>query len=143
MNSLYSQTYRLFRLEFFNNLYSSIKENNANIFANDLLDAEVILLLENPSISDFANFVGISLPNATYRINKLTKVGFVEKFFSDEDHRETILRPGAKFLELYAKNGNYGDFILKKIDEVLNNKERKTVFKALEIINKALSDKNA
>ncbi len=139
MEKEFEHTYRLFRLEFFKNMYLHLK-NNKEANASSLLDAEIIYILNQPTISEFARFVNISLPNATYRIKKLIKLNFIEKIPETSDHREYNLKITNNFLKIYAKNGGYGDFILNKFKNKLENEEYQLVLKAIEIIRKNLKE---
>jgi len=60
-----------------------------------------------PTLSQFAQYLGISQPNATYKINNLVAKGYVEKVPSPGDRREIRLQPAEK-LRKYMERGEGG-----------------------------------
>lgn len=133
----FEYVYKLFRLEFYKNFYGNLK-SELDITALDLADCEIIYLLEKPTVSEFAKFVNISLPNASYRVKRLLKVGLITKESLGEDARESYLVVNEKFKLFYSKNGEYGDFIWNKIKERTDKEELATIKKAMKIIERIL-----
>ena len=56
------------------------------------------------TLSQFAEYVGISQPNATYKVNALAGKGYVEKVVSKPDRREIRLRTGKKFAQYFDED---------------------------------------
>ena len=50
-----------------------------------------------PTVSQFAETIGISQPNATYKVNQLTAKGYLEKHVQARDRREVVLTTSEKF----------------------------------------------
>ncbi len=48
-------------------------------------------------MSQFAETIGISQPNATYKVNQLTAKGYLEKHVQAHDRREIVLTTSEKF----------------------------------------------
>ena len=65
----------------------------------DTISLEVIHALDEPTVNEFAQFMGISAPNAVYKINRLIEKGCLEKKRSEEDRREYHLIPTQKYLQ--------------------------------------------
>ena len=65
---------------------------------------DLINLLGEPTLSQFAEYVGISQPNATYKVNALAGKGYVEKVVSKPDRREIRLRTGKKFAQYFDED---------------------------------------
>ena len=86
----FERLYYKFRENYCKNLFSSVKEGSLS--ATDSYCLEVIFLLKSPSVNEFAEYVNISLPNASYRINNLINKGYVRKIKSEYDRRSIILR---------------------------------------------------
>jgi DNA-binding MarR family transcriptional regulator len=63
----------------------------------------VIFLLGNPTICEFADYIGISQPNASYKVASLVAKGYLERVSNDEDHREAHLYVTKKFLDYYGR----------------------------------------
>ena len=57
--------------------------------------------------------MGISAPNAAYKVNALVQKGYIEKIQDENDHREFHLRPTRKFWEYYDVSYRY----VKKVEE--------------------------
>ena len=58
--------------------------------------------MDGPTVTEFADFIGISQPNATYKVNSLVQKGYIEKF-SEGDKRKTLLRVSGKFRSYYPE----------------------------------------
>ena len=65
----------------------------------DTIALEVIHALDEPTVNEFAQFMGISAPNAAYKINRLIEKGCLGKRRSEEDRREYHLIPTQKYLK--------------------------------------------
>ena len=67
---LYKQIKALYersRLEHYRELFGRIREKDGSLSATEAYAADVIYLLQNPTVSTFAEVLGISQPNATYQ----------------------------------------------------------------------------
>lgn len=85
------------RLGFYRKMFTTVREQGNDLTPLEVFCLEVIEALEEPTISQFARFSGISQPNATYKVNSLTKKGYLEKVPSPGDRREYRLRLTEKF----------------------------------------------
>lgn len=115
---LYDQIKRLyehFRLEHYRELFGRIREKDGSLSATEAYSADVIYLLGDPTVSSFAEVLGISQPNATYKINNLEAKGYVRRSTSDEDRRECRVSVGNRFYSYY--NTDY-PFIRQGIEEM-------------------------
>lgn len=68
---------------------------------------EIIASLNEPTISEFADFLGISQSNASYKVNCLQKKNYIERRQSEEDGREYHLVLTEKYFNyigLFPKN---------------------------------------
>ena len=98
-----SDLYRNLRLSHYRNLFGQLREKAGSLSATEAFSAEVIYLLDRPTIGEFADFIGISQPNASYKINSLVAKGYLERISSEDDHREAHLRVTKKFLDYYGR----------------------------------------
>lgn len=87
------QLYRRMRLA----IYRRLLRRTGQLSAADAFAADVIYLLEQPTLTQFAGEMGISQPSASYRVNELAQKGVVEKVTSPRDRRECRLRVGAEY----------------------------------------------
>ena len=76
---------------------------------------ETIQALGRPTISEFAAFMRISLPNATYKVNSLVKKGYIQKKQSQEDQREYHLEVTQKYLDYYSISVTYMVEVMNRI----------------------------
>ena len=87
------QLYRRMRLV----IYRRLLRCTGQLSAADSFAADIIYLLEQPTLTQFAGEMGISQPSASYRVNELAQKGVVEKITSPRDRRECRLRVGAEY----------------------------------------------
>ena len=87
------QLYRRMRLV----IYRRLLRRTGQLSAADSFAADVIYLLEQPTLTQFAGEMGISQPSASYRVNELAQKGVVEKITSPRDRRECRLRVGVEY----------------------------------------------
>ncbi len=95
--------YRNLRLSHYRNLFGQLREKAGSLSATEAFSAEVIYLLNRPTIGEFADFIGISQPNASYKVTSLVAKGYLERISNDEDHREAHLHVTKKFLDYYGR----------------------------------------
>lgn len=98
-----SDLYRNLRLSHYRNLFGQLREKAGSLSATEAFSAEVIYLLDRPTIGEFADFIGISQPNASYKVASLVAKGYLERISNDEDHREAHLHVTKKFLDYYGR----------------------------------------
>ena len=100
-----ARLYRNFRLLQYKSLFGAIRERSGSLSATEGYAADVIYLLGNPTIKQFAECLGISQPNASYKISNLVAKGYVKRIPSDDDRREARLELTDKFYG-YIDPGN-------------------------------------
>ena len=76
-------------------VYRRLLHRTGRLSAADAIAADVIYLLERPTLTQFAGEMGISQPSATYRVNELAQKGVIEKIPSPRDKRECRLQAAA------------------------------------------------
>lgn len=94
--------YRYLRLAHYKNLFATISEKPGSLSATEAFSVEVIYLLGEPTIGEFAEFIGISQPNASYKVNALVSKGYVTKEPCESDKRECRLIVTRKFRDYYG-----------------------------------------
>ena len=96
--------YSKIRLFCYRYLYHGFGKRHRDITASEVLSADVIRLMGSPTVSEFATFVGISQPNATYKIKNLVKKGYLKKLRSPSDRRVCRLAASEKFEQMRKEN---------------------------------------
>ena len=84
------------RLESYKKMFHTLREKTGSLSATEAFSADVIHLLGHPTLGQFAATLGISQPNATYKVNNLAAKG--------EDRREVRLQTAGKFNAYYHDN---------------------------------------
>ena len=95
------------RLNFYKRLFSIIKEREGSLTAMEVFAVEVIHALGSPTISEFADFLGISRPGASYKVASLIQKGYVMKEMSEGDRREyrlVLTDKYFKYIGLYEES---------------------------------------
>jgi DNA-binding MarR family transcriptional regulator len=107
--------YKKFRLIHYRELFGKIREKDGSLSATEAFAVDVIYLLGKPTLSQFAEAIGVSQPNATYKANNLAAKGYVVKTLSEDDKRECRLMVSDKFYSYYDTSNS---FILKAVEKL-------------------------
>jgi DNA-binding MarR family transcriptional regulator len=121
--------YKKFRLIHYRELFGRIREKDGSLSATEAFAADVIYLLGNPTLSQFAEAIGVSQPNATYKANNLAAKGYVIKTLSEDDKRECRLMVSDKFYSYYDTSNAFITDAVEKLygefsEEEINVAER-------------------
>jgi len=90
------------RLAFYKRVFSVVREREGSLSAMEVFSLEVIYLLGAPTVSEFADFIGISRSAASYKVAMLMQKGYITKEASENDKREFKLVLTEKYLK-YVK----------------------------------------
>ena len=101
MANNFEELYCCLRLIHYRNFFTAIRQKPGNLTSSEAFSAETIYLLHGPTIGEFAEFLGISQPNASYKANSLAVKGYVVKEPCKADRRECRLFVTPRFLENY------------------------------------------
>ena len=101
--------YKRFRLMTYRKLFGRIREKDGSLSATEAYTVDVIYLLGNPTVTQLAEALGISQPNATYKVNNLVAKGYVLKTISEEDKRECRLQVCDRFYKYYGDLDHFTD----------------------------------
>ena len=133
--------YRKIKLIIYKNMFDRIKDKEEALSSTEYFCLECIYLMGNPTISQFANFLDISSPNATYKVKQLIKKGFITKEKSEKDKREYFLKPTQKFFDFYENKEDY--VIVNDLKRSLDKKESKKMDKILKILTDQMDGEKA
>ena len=111
-----------------------LRERAGSLSAAEISSVEVIYLLNEPTMKEFADYIDISPPNATYKVKSLVEKGYLKKI-PTEDGREFRLRVTDQFRRYYSDDASYGKFILSKMQERLSPEEIGEVSKIIALLD--------
>ena len=118
-------------LRFYQRLFSIIKEREGSLTAMEVFAVEVIHALGKPTISEFADFIGISRPGASYKVASLIQKGYVVKEISEGDRREFRLVLTDKYysyISLYEESLKQS---VRRMEEQFSEEQLKAISAAL------------
>lgn len=119
----FKRLYRKFRLWHYRTIFAQVGERSGSLTATEALSAEVIFLLDRPTVKEFAEFLHISQPNATYKINQLTAKGYLKKDPSPQDKREFRLEVTDKFADYYCTSAPFIGDMLQNVRTIFTSEE--------------------
>jgi len=128
----FEKLYLKFRLNYIKKLFSI---GNESLTPTEAYCVEAIFLLNRPTINEFAEYIHISQPNATYRINNLIKKGYVRKIMSKDDRREYHLEVTDEFLKDYGINASFNAKLMEGIREQFSKDEIELLETMIQRIN--------
>ena len=103
----FSEVYMKFKLHFYKSLFEKIQNRETSLTTVETFCIEIIYAMNNPTVSEFAQFIQISSPNAAYKVNSLIKKGYLRKVQSESDKREYHLEVTEKYLNYYNISSSY------------------------------------
>ena len=137
----FEELYRYLRLAHYQKLFTTISEKPGSLSATEAFSVEVIYLLGEPTIGEFADFLGISQPNASYKVISLVSKGYIMKRPCENDKRECRLVVTQKFLDYYGSQVPDISNITKGFSDEENAVLRKLSKILADDISKALKTK--
>lgn len=132
------KVYDKFKMEFFRRLFSLVREREGSLSAMEAFSVEVIHQMNAPTISQFADFLGISQSNATYKVNNLIKKGYIIKENSDVDRREYHLMLSEKYYNYSGLMQSYVDTVMQRIGDRFTPEDLETFSHMLGVISDEL-----
>lgn len=112
------------KLYYYRRIFRKISENEDDaLTALEAFSAEAIYGLGSPTLSEFANFINVSQPNAAYKVANLEKKGYVKKSRSSEDGRIINLSVTDKFLQIYGSSERYVSILAKRLERRYSEEE--------------------
>jgi Transcriptional regulators len=123
MQSALSEVYQKFRVHYYRDVFNRIQSRELSLTTVEAYCVEIIHSLGCPTINEFANFIGISSPNATYKVNSLIKKGYVKKVQSETDKREFHLQVTDRYFKYWNLSEKYFDIVENRIKESLSEEE--------------------
>ena len=119
-------------------VYRRLLRRTGQLSTADAFATDVIYLLEQPTLTQFAGEMGISQPSATYRVNELAQKGVVEKIASPRDRRECRLRVGSEYRRKTLEAPGRFDRLLTQLTPRFSQQELDTTAAVLDAFLTAL-----
>ena len=117
------EVYSKFRVYYYRDVFRRIQSRELSLSTTEAYCIEVIGALGSPTINEFADFIGISTPNATYKVNSLIKKGYLNKVQSGTDKREFYLEVTDKYYKYWNINKKYMDIVEDRLEKSLTPEE--------------------
>lgn len=133
-----TRIYEKFRLMHYRSLFGKIRERDGSLSATEAYAVDVIFLLGKPTLGEFAECLGLSQPNATYKVNNLIAKGYVTKSVSETDRRECRLCVTEKFRSYYGGKSEAIEKAVKKLKEKYTEEELSTFERILKDFDAAM-----
>jgi len=113
----FTEVYTKFKLHFYQQVFHRLKSREATLSAVETFSIEIINALGTPTVSQFAEFVNISVANASFKVQSLIKKGYLRKERSEEDRREFRLFVTERFREYQKLSTSYISQVIQRIEE--------------------------
>ncbi|MGI6577535.1 MAG: MarR family winged helix-turn-helix transcriptional regulator [Eubacteriales bacterium] len=143
LEECFQEVYSKFKLNFYRGIFDRVSDRLGSLNVTEAFAAEAIYALREPKIGEFAEAIGISQPNATYKVNSLIKKGYIKKINSKKDKREYHLRVTQKFLDYYNINSEYVHTVMERIKERFTPEQTAFFTEMLRIISRDLMPENS
>ena len=79
LEKAFNDVYTKFKLHFYQNVFQRFATREATLTTVESFCMEGIMAMGEPTIAEFSRMMGISTPNAAYKIGSLVRKGYVEK----------------------------------------------------------------
>lgn len=132
MLELITRCYARFRLITYQGMFRLLRERDSSLSAAEAFAVDVIYLLQEPTIKEFADCLGISQPNATYKVNHLIQKGYVQKTPSQEDRREAHLHVTEKYMRYWEESNQTLNRALETLQKRFSPEEVETFTRILQ-----------
>jgi len=114
VNLKFKKVYDKFKLHFYQKIFERIDSKDDSLTTVETFCMETIYAMGSPTVNEFAKFLGLSTPNAAYKVNNLVKKGYLERTQSKEDKREYHLQATQKYIDLYDVSNGYQNQIIER-----------------------------
>ena len=130
--------YKLLRKHSYRGIFKKIKDKEGSLSATEAFTADAIFLLGQPTVSELAEYLGISQPNATYKATNLAAKGYITKTVSDDDKRECRLHVSDKFFEYFDTDLRFLKDSLTRLNSSFSEEELCIFEKVLKVFAQSL-----
>ena len=138
LETVFKELYTKFKLHFYKEVMSRFQEREASLTTVETFCMETIMALGRPTVNEFATFLEISSPNATYKVNQLVGKGYLKKVRSEQDKREYHLQVTKKYIDYYNITNRYVSEVRARVRDRFSPEELKQFEGVLRIIDEEL-----
>ena len=124
----------MLRLLAYRKMFGTIHEKKGSLSATEAFSADVIHLLGTPTMSQFAAYLGVSQPNATYKVSSLVAKGYVQKTVSEEDRREVRLQTCGKFNSYFEEQSERLTRAIESLTDTYSSEQLSLVAEVLDTL---------
>ena len=132
------EIYDKFKLRFYRSVFELVREREGSPSAMEAFSLEVINMLSEPTVGQFADFLNISQSNATYKVNSLIKKGYLERQNSQTDRREYHLVLSEKYYNYASLMSSYEMQVIERIKQRFDKEDLENLDRMLQIISTEL-----
>ena len=130
------EVYDKFKLQFYRKVFELVRERDGSLSATEAYTVDVIFLLGDPTITKLAETLGISQPNATYKVNNLAAKGYVMRLPSSGDKRETRVCVSDRFYKYYGDLDHFADRAVEALQAEYTPEELELMERMLRSLSK-------
>ena len=138
LETAFSKVYTKFKLHFYRAVFGRFQAREATLTTVETFCMETIAALGEPTVNEFSSFVGISPPNAAYKINNLIQKGYIRKEQSETDKREYHLVVTQKYIDYYNISYGYLSTVMDRIKARFPAEDVAKIEEMLDIISDEL-----
>ena len=136
------EVYDKFKLQFYRKVFELVRERDGSLSAMEAFSLEVIKMLDQPTVGEFADFLNISQSNATYKVNSLIRKGYLERQNSQTDRREYHLILSEKFYNYMSLLSSYELTVINRMKEHFSEEDIAKFDEMLQIMSEELMPEN-
>ena len=137
-DQVFAKIYMKFKLNFYREAATASQGKSDSLTAMESCCMEGSIALGEPTVNAFAQFLQISSPNATYKINHLIKKGYLPKVRSENDRRAYHLHVTPKYVVQYNNTNHYFLDVMSRIKDRFTPEELEGFQHILHIVNDEL-----
>ena len=134
----FTEVFDKFEMQFFRRIFDLVREREGSLSAMEAFSIEIIKMLDNPTVGQFADFLNISQSNATYKVNSLMKKGYLVRQNSSTDRREYHLVLSEKYYRYEELMTSYEHTVIERIQERFSPEDLKKFDEMLGVISHEL-----
>ncbi len=138
LDKSFVEIYDKFKLRFYRSVFELVREREGSLSAMEAFSLEVINMLSEPTVGQFADFLNISQSNATYKVNSLIKKGYLERQNSQTDRREYHLVLSEKYYNYASLMSSYEMQVIERIKQRFDKEDLENLDRMLQIISTEL-----
>ena len=138
LEQTFIEVYDKFKLQFYRKVFELVRERDGSLSAMEAFALEVIKMLDQPTVSQFADFLNISQSNATYKVNNLIKKDYLERENSQVDRREYHLVLSEKYYGYMDLLTSYELKVVERMKERFSPEDAEKFDELLRVISDEL-----